>query len=166
MDDLDLLVNNLSYIENNIDILIEPKVNDIVAQILLTIGQATAYDTGISRELVKGILSDLGRNDLANQMGYVIYEFWNTLSERKMSNPSYTLHKTKSSYEIEIIDDGFYNQDELGIVSKVHPRQDNRVKAHQVEFAIDKMETGTDTNINKAFAKLEEFIVKILEQKI
>ncbi|MGL5970521.1 MAG: hypothetical protein ACRCZL_00745, partial [Cetobacterium sp.] len=69
---LEALINDLGRIERDFDKIIQQKRDDIVAMVFLAIGKRTAYDTGVSRDLVKTILSRLGRDDLGFQLDHVI----------------------------------------------------------------------------------------------
>lgn len=161
---LDDLINDFKKLEHMDNILSE-KYDNIIATIMCEIGKRTAYDTGASREIIQSILKELGRPDLANQLNHVIYEFWHKLNERL--DVYYELNKSEDGrYDIMIYDYGFANQSENGIVSRKHPRKDRMIKKHHVDYVLDRMETGSNKEINKAFSELEKFIVDILEGKI
>lgn len=159
---LDKLIMDLDNLEKNFDRIFEQKYDNIMAMIMVAMGKATAYDTGVTRDLIKGILGELGRSDLAVELEHQIYEFWKTRDAREEEKHSYTFNKVNGKYYIEIDDYGFGNQND-GAVSDIHPRKDPRVVPHQVDYAIDLMETGTDRGIEKAFDDLERFICKVLD---
>lgn len=162
---LDDLIDDLDDLEKNFDIKMQKKYDDIMAYIVLAIGKATAYDTGVSRDIIKSILSELGRSDLEAELEHMIWEFWRTKEERLEDDSSYTFKKFNGRYSIQINDYGFTKQNE-GKVSSIHPRNDKRVVPHQVDYAIDLMETESDSSIEKAFRDLEAFIVKALDGDI
>lgn len=160
--DLESLINDLGYLEKNFDSMFQEKYDNIMAMIILALGKATAYDTGVSRDLIKSILSELGRSDLEYELDHIVWEFWKTKSEREKEGANYTFTKINGNYNIVINDYGFTQQNE-GYVSVFHPRNHKKVVPHQVDYAIDLMETGTDKDIEKAFRDLESFIVKALD---
>ncbi|MGL5100828.1 MAG: hypothetical protein ACRC6B_12505, partial [Fusobacteriaceae bacterium] len=122
------------------------------------------YDTGVTRGVIKNILSELGRSDLQAELEHSVYEFWQTKAEREKQGVSYSLSKSDDGkYFISIIDDGFYNQNTYGKVSEIHPRKDGRVIPNQVDFGVDLLETGSDPLIEKAFADLEAVIAKAID---
>lgn len=162
---LDDLISDLEDLEVNFDNKLQKKYDDIMAYIIVAIGKATAYDTGISRDILKNILNELGRSDLQYELDHIIWEFWNTRKERLKDNSNYSFVKNNGRYEISINDYGFTNQNE-GLISDVHPRNDSRVVPRQVDYGIDLMETESDKDIEKAFKELENFIVKALEGDI
>lgn len=159
---LEALINDLGRIERDFDKIIQQKRDDIVAMVFLAIGKRTAYDTGVSRDLVKTILSRLGRDDLGFQLDHVIWNFWKTVEARKKDNAAVIMLKSGGKYDIQIYDYGFTQQDE-GYVSPLHPRTDPMVIPRHVDYGIDLLETGTDSDIEEAFAKLEDFICQALE---
>lgn len=159
---LESLIDDLEYLENNFDKLLQKKYDDIMAYIILAIGKATAYDTGVSRDIVKNILEELGRSDLEAELDHVVWEFWKAKTERIKDNPDYSFYKVNGRYSIKIHDYGFTNQNE-GYVSQLHPRSDSRVIPRQVDYGIDLMETGSDKDIEKAFNEFEDLIVKLLD---
>lgn len=160
------LIIDLNKLEKNFDKKMQEKYDNIMALIMVAIGKATAYDTGVSRDLVKDIIKELGRDDLTYKLDHNVYEFWNTLSERKQKAGKYTLKKTKNSYHISIDDDGFVTQAEDGKVSEWHPRQDPMVVPRQVDYGIDLMELAADEDIEKAFDELQSFICKAIDGDI
>jgi hypothetical protein len=160
---LDALIADLDFLEKNFDRILQEKYDNIMAMVMVAIGKATAYDTGVSRDLVFQILCELNRADLAFELNHVVYEFWKTYEKRDQEPHGYTFKKENGRYFIEIIDYGFYNQQEYGKVSDIHPRNDKRVVPHQVDYGIDLMETGTDKGIEKAFKDLENLIVQALD---
>ena len=163
---LEDLIADLGELEKNFDRLLQQKYDNIMAMIMVAIGKSTAYDTGVSRDIIKQILTELGRSDLEAELDHVIWEFWKTRGQR-MEDP-HTHRFVRNGYgryEIEIEDYGFTQQNE-GYVSPVHPRSDSRVVPNQVDYGIDLMETGTDSGIEKAFNELEDFIVKALDGDI
>lgn len=162
---LESLIADLDYLEKNFDNILKQKYDNIMATIMLAIGKATAYDTGVSRDIIRDILKELGRDDLSPQLDHIIWEFWNTIEERKKDNVGYTLSKVNGKYKIVIMDDGFAQQSD-GKVSDIHPRHDSRVIPRQVDYGIDLMETGTDADIERAFDDLEKFIVKAIEGRL
>lgn len=159
---LEKLISDLDFLENNFDNLLQEKYDNIMAMILLTIGKSTAYDTGVSRELIKSILQELGRDDLTSELEHVIWEFWKTKDDREKEDVSYSFIKQDGRYIIQIHDYGFSNQNQ-GVVSNIHPRKDPRVIPNQVDYAIDLMESGLDRDIEKAFNDLESFICKAID---
>ena len=131
---------------------------------MVAVGQGTSYDTGVSRDIIRDIIRDLGRPELASELEHIIYEFWNTKQERLKDPKSYTLVKNgMGRYSMSIQEDGFNAQDLDGKVSSIHPRKDNKVVPHQIDNAIDLMETKLDPLIEKAFAEMEEYVVKLIE---
>lgn len=159
---LEDLISDYAYLEKNFDTLMQEKYDNIMAMIMLAIGKATAYDTGLSRDLIKGILGELGRSDLEPELEEINWEFWKTREKREKEPHSYKFNKTGGRYSIVIEDEGFAQQNE-GYVSPFHPRSDNRVVPKQVDYGIDLMETGTDREIEKAFKDLENLIVMALD---
>lgn len=159
---LDKLIFDLGKLEKNFDKIFQEKYDNIMAMIMLSIGKSTAYDTGVSRDLIKGILGELGRSDLEQELDHVIWEFWKTKEKREKEGVSYSFSKSEGKYHIQIEDYGFTNQNE-GYVSDIHPRSDKRVIPHQVDFVIDSMEAETDRDIEKAFRDLESFICKAID---
>lgn len=160
---LESLIDDLDFIGNNFNYLLEQKFNDIVAELFVEIGKATAYDTGVARGLIKKILGDLNRPDLEMELEHEIYEYWKTVEQRKQEGAKCTLVKIKGRYKIIIEDDGFYNQNE-GKVSAYHPRNDTRIMPRQVDFGMDLLENGASVRIEKAFQKLEATIILLLEK--
>lgn len=159
---LEDLISDYSYLEKNFDSIMQEKYDNIMAMIMLAIGKATAYDTGVSRDLIKGILSELGRSDLEPELEEINWEFWKTRKQREKEPHSYKFSKIGGRYNIVIEDEGFAQQ-QNGYVSPFHPRSDSRVVPNQVDFGIDLMETGTNKEIEQAFKDLEIFIVKALD---
>lgn len=163
---LEDLIDDLDNLGRNFDKILQDKYDDIMAMIMLAIGKATAYDTGVSRDLIKNILRELGREDLESELDHTIWEFWKTREQRLNDGADYTFKKDDyGRYYIEINDYGFTNQNE-GYVSPLHPRSDARVIPNQVDYGIDLMETETDSSIEKAFRELESLIVKALDGDI
>lgn len=159
---LEDLIADYSYLERNFDTLMQEKYDNIMAMIMLAIGKTTAYDTGVSRDLVKGILGELGRSDLEPELEEINWEFWKTRKQREKEPHSYRFSKIDGRYNIVIEDMGFAQQQD-GYVSPFHPRSDSRVVPNQVDYGIDLMETGTNKEIEQAFKDLEILIVKALD---
>ena len=162
MTDLEKLIGDLDYLEKTFDKTFQEKYDDIMAEVMSLIGRTTAYDTGVSRRIIKDILGDLGRPDLVAELEHNVYEFWKTVEEREQEGHSYTLIKHKGSYSIEILDDAIANQND-GVVSEQHPRQDPEVVPYHIDLAMDKLETEADPRIELAFKALEDSIVKAIE---
>lgn len=165
MTDLDKLILDLDYLEKTFDKTFQERYDDIVAELMSLIGSMTAYDTGVSRQIIKDILGDLGRPDLVSELEHNVYEFWKTKAEREQEGHSYTLIKQGGKYSIEIIDDAIANQND-GIVSDIHPRQDPNVVPHHIDMSFDMFETQANPKIEKAFRKLEDSIVRAIERGI
>ena len=163
---LDKLILDLDKIGKNFDNIFEVKYNNIMAQIFVLIGQTTAYDTGVSREIIKNILVDLGRPDLQGELEHTVYEFWKKKHQREIEGATYTFNKSNGKYSISIEDYGIFNQDEYGIVSDIHPRQDSNVIPHNIEKALDMVETDADKDIVLAFNQLEKEICYAIERGI
>ncbi|MGL4999672.1 MAG: hypothetical protein ACRC5T_11945, partial [Cetobacterium sp.] len=156
---------DLDKLEKNFDRIISQKRDDIIAMVMLAIGKATAYDTGVSRDLIKDILRTLGRSDLEQQLDHVVWEFWKTVEDRRKDKAVGIVLRNNGKYEIKIHDYGFTQQNE-GYVSPVHPRTDARVIPMQVDYGLDLLESESDKGIEDAFKKLELFIYKALDGKI
>ena len=161
------LIDDLEYLENNFDTLFSKEMDNIIAQLLVNIGKTTAYDTGLVRDLLKQMLIELGRVDLLSELEYQVYEFWKTRSQRELEGSSKNLNITKNKgsreYKITINDDGFYNQQQ-GVVSKTHPRQDSNVIPYNVDLYLDKLETGGDKYIDKAVDEFRDAIIRFIEK--
>ena len=162
MTELDKLIGDLDYLEKTFDKQFQQKYDDIMAEVMSLIGRTTAYDTGVSRQIIKDILGDLGRPDLVAELEHNVYEFWKTKAEREQEGHSYTLIKNNGSYSIDIFDDAIANQND-GVVSEIHPRQDPEVVPYHIDLALDKLETKIDPRIESAFIALEDSIVKAIE---
>lgn len=159
---LEDLISDYSYLEKNFDTVMQEKYDNIMAMVMLAIGKATAYDTGLSRDLIKGILGELGRSDLEPELEEINWEFWKTREQREKDTHSFRFNKIDGRYSIVIEDEGFAQQQE-GYVSPFHPRSDSRVVPNQVDYGIDLLETGTNREIEQAFKDLETLIVKALD---
>lgn len=163
------LIDDLDYIENNFDTLFGEKMNNIVAELIVAIGKSAAYDTGLVRDLIANILMDLGRPDLVDELECQIFEFWKSREQRELENSDYQCSVKKSGtsrdYLITIEDDGFYNQQQ-GKVSSIHPRNDGDVIPFNVDFYQDKLETGADNRMNLACDELHDLIVKVIERGV
>ncbi|MGL4999454.1 MAG: hypothetical protein ACRC5T_10840 [Cetobacterium sp.] len=159
---LEGLISDLDVLGKNFDRVIQSRCDDIIAMVFLAIGKATAYDTGVSRDLVKEILKKLGRGDLEKALNHFVWEFWKEVDARKKDKPSTVVLKENGKYEIQIHDYGFTQQDE-GYVSTIHPRKSSRVIPRQVDYGIDLLETGSDKKIEEAFYRLETLIYKALD---
>ncbi|MGL6185533.1 MAG: hypothetical protein ACRC1T_09175 [Clostridium chrysemydis] len=162
---LEDLIDDLEDLERNFDKKMQKKYDDIMAYIILAIGKATAYDTGVSRDIIKNILAELGRSDLQAELDHTIWEFWKVKEKRLEDNATYSFKKSNGRYFIQINDYGFTNQNN-GKVSDIHPRKDSRIIPRQVDYGIDLMETESDYDIEMAFKNLESFIVKALDGDI
>lgn len=166
---LDKLIDDLDYIENNFDFIFSQDFDNIVARLMTEIGKSTAYDTGLVRDLIKDILSELNRMDLSNELEYTVYEFWKKRQDRELEGSSYEFNKRQSSnkidYDIVISDNGFANQ-QSGIVSKIHPRHDANVIPYNVDFNTDKLETGGNRDIDKAIEDLRNRIIDVIEKGV
>lgn len=162
---LEKLISDLDHLSKNIDNLLDKKYDNIMARLFVLIGKTTAYDTGVSRNIIKSILSDLGRPDLQSELEHEIFEFWRKKRDRERDNVKYTFNKQNGRYKIEIEDYGIGNQ-EAGKVSDIHPRQDSRVIPHHVDMALDKLETDGDKDMVSAFNELESFICKLIEKGV
>lgn len=158
------LIDDLDELSKNFDILLDYKYDDIMAKLFVLIGQTTAYDTGVSRDIIKDILSDLGRSDLQSELEHKVYEFWQTREHREQyGQVDYSFVKRNGKYEISIEDYGIAQQND-GLVSDIHPRQDPNVVANNIDMALDKLETDADRNIVKSFNELEKMICKLIEK--
>lgn len=159
------LILDLDKLEKNFDKIFEEKYDNIMARLFVLIGKTTAYDTGVSREVIKNILSELGRPDLQNELEHKVYEFWKKRKYREKDGVNYTFVKNNGKYSISIEDYGISNQNE-GIVSDIHPRQDANVIPKHIDIALDKLETNSDKEISLAFNELENMICYIIERGI
>lgn len=159
-------IKDFDFIERNFNFLLEEKYDNLVAQLLVEIGKTTSYDTGVIRDLIGNALNDLNRPDLEKELEHKVYEYWRTKEERLQDNSSYKLdmnfNKEKASYNLVINDDGFYNQ-QLGKVSTIHPRQDYNIIPQNVDYCIDKFETGSNEKIKEIEEDLINTIIKALE---
>ena len=162
---LNSLINDLDNLSKNFNNIFEKKYDDIMAKLFVLIGSTTAYDTGVSRDIIKSILSDLGRQDLQKDIEYKVYEFWKKRNEREKDNSDYSFQKVDGKYKIIINDYGIGNQQE-GIVSDIHPRQDKNVIPNNIDRALDELETDANRDIVKAFNELEKTICRIIERGI
>ncbi|MGL6167443.1 MAG: hypothetical protein ACRC0Y_04050 [Fusobacteriaceae bacterium] len=161
---LNTLIKDLEYVEKNFNKIVQSKYDDVMACLMTVIGRATAYDTGVTRGVIKNILEDLGRGDLQSELEHSVYNFWHTKDEREKQGVSYSFSKSgDGKYSISITDYGFYNQNTNGKVSDKHPRKDSRVIPNQVDYGMDILETGSDPLIEKAFAELERVITKAID---
>lgn len=163
------LIADLSNIGNNFNLLLSKELDDIVAELIVSIGKSTAYDTGVVRDIIGDILLDLGRYDLLSEIDYIIYEYWKTRAEREKDNSRYYFGKKKNRsqvrYDISITDYGFANQQDKK-VSKIHPRADENVVKNNVNLSMDKMITGSDPNIESAIELFKEKIIKLIERGV
>lgn len=159
------LILDLDKIEKNFDKIFEEKYDNIMARLFVLIGKTTAYDTGVSRDVIRNILSDLGRPDLQNELEHKIYEFWKKREYREREGTKYTFSKINGKYTIIIEDYGIGNQND-GIVSDIHPRQDSNIIPNHINSALDKLETNADKDIVLAFGELEKMICYIIERGI
>lgn len=163
---LNNLIEELDFIGDNFNYLLENSYDEIVAKLVAMIGKTTAYDTGVARELIKDILSDLGKPEYSAELEHEIYEYWKSVEERKQENSSYSFSKVKNDrnyeYRMSINDDGFAQQQD-GKVSSIHPRNDSNVVPFNVDLCSDKLETGS-AEYNKVFNDLERIIVRIIER--
>lgn len=164
-NNLEKLILDLDTLSKNFDKLLDKKYDDIMARLFVLIGKTTAYDTGVSRQVIKDILSELGRPDLQSELEHQVYEFWKKKSERLKDGVDYTFSKSNGNYHIVIEDYGIGNQEE-GKVSDIHPRQDNKIIPHHIESALDKFDTDADKDIVLTFNELEKFICKIIDKGI
>lgn len=162
---LDKLILDLDKLSKNFNKTFEKKYDDIMARLFVIIGQSTAYDTGVSRGIIKSILSELGREDLQSELEHQVYEFWKRKEVRERDNVNYSFNKSDGRYSIQINDYGIGNQNE-GVVSDIHPRQDNRVVPYNIDMALDKLETDSDAELVKEFGILEKTIREAIERGI
>lgn len=160
---IEKLILDLDTLSENFDKIFEKKYDNIMARLFVLIGKTTAYDTGVSRDIIKNILSDLGRPDLQKELEHKVYEFWRKKREREEDGVSYTFNKNGGKYSISIEDVGIGNQED-GKVSDIHPRQDSNVIPHHIQSALDKLETNADKDIVLAFDELEEEICRMIEK--
>lgn len=164
------LINDLDFLSNNFNYLLDTKYNDIVAQLVVLIGKSTSYDTGVVRDLIANILMDLGRPDLQKELEYKMYEFWKSRTRRETEdNASYDFSLKDTRYHkhfnITIDDYGFYNQ-QIGKVSSIHPRNDQNVIPFNVNFYMDRLETDSEPEFIKVFNELNDLIVKLIEKGV
>lgn len=159
---LDIFINDLKKISKNFDKLLEKQYDDIVGNLLVVIGQTTAYDTGVARDLIKKILKDLGRADLSEEIEYRVFEHWKKRERREKENSKAELRKSNGNYTITIEDEGFFNQQQ-GKVSDQHPRQDSLVIPYNVDYSMDKLQTSGDIRLDKAIDDLKIAIVNLIE---
>lgn len=162
---LEKLILDLNNLEKNFDKIFEEKYDNIMARLFVLIGKTTAYDTGVSREVINNILSDLNRPDLQNELEHKIYEFWKKRKYRENEGVSYKLTKVNGKYNILIDDYGIGNQND-GKVSDIHPRQDSNIIPRHIDEALDKFDTDVDRDIVRAFNELETMICYIIERGI
>lgn len=160
------LINDLDYLENNMHKICDERIDNIVAQLMTLIGKSTAYDTGVARDLIKNVLRDMGREDLIPSLEYSMYEFWKTREKRELEGSTYEYRKFSKSnenmYNISIYDDGFVQQQD-GVVSKIHPRNDSDVRPSNVDFYIDVLETGASKELESAINELLKLLIKAIE---
>lgn len=161
-NNLDAFMGDLKHISNNFDKLLEKQYDDIVGNLLVLIGQTTAYDTGVARDLIKNILKDLGRDDLSAEIEYMVFEHWKKRERREKENSKANLRKSSGNYMITIEDEGFFNQQQ-GVVSELHPRQDPSVVPYNVNFCMDKMQTSGDVRLDTAVYNLKNAIANLIE---
>lgn len=118
--------------------------------------------------MIQNILIELGRVDLIEEIDYKVYEYWNKLEKRR-EEVDYSFSKIKGSnginYSAIIEDEGFYNQQQ-GIVSSIHPRQDENVIPFNVEYCQDRMETGAEIRVELAIEKFKNAIIKAIEKGV
>lgn len=166
---LDDLIYDLNVVEKGFNYILLEKYNDIIAQLVIIIGQTTAYDTGLVRDLLSNILYDLGRPELVSKLEYQMYEFWKTRTKREQENSDYSFNRdvkpTQVSYSMKIDDYGFANQ-QSGKISSIHPRQDNNVIPHNVDYTLDLLETGSNKDIEKIFSELVDMIINAIEKGV
>lgn len=162
---IEKLILDLGNLEKNFDKIFDEKYDNIMARLFVLIGKTTAYDTGVSREVIKNILSDLGRPELQNELEHKVYEFWKKRSHRERDGVSYSFSKSNGRYNISIDDYGISNQNN-GTVSDIHPRQDSNIIPRHIDEAIDKFDTDSDRDIVLAFNELEKMICYIIERGI
>lgn len=159
-------IEELDFIGDNFNYLLEDSYDEIVAKLVTMIGKTTAYDTGVARDLIKGILLDLGKPQYSSELEHEIYEYWKSVEERRRENSSYSFNKVKTDrvyeYNMTINDDGFAQQQE-GKVSSIHPRNDSNVVPFNVDLYSDKLETSS-AEYNKIFNDLKKNIVRIIER--
>ena len=159
---LDVFIEDLKKTSKNFDKLLEKQYDDVVGNLLVVIGQTTAYDTGVARDLIKKILKDLGRADLSEEINYNVFEHWKKRERREKEDSKAELKKSQGSYIITIEDEGFFNQQQ-GKVSEQHPRQDPSVIPYNVDFCMDKMQTSGDIRLDTAIDNLKDAIVNLIE---
>ena len=164
MASLKKTILELETLENLFDTAISDSVKELVAKVVVELGQTTAYDTGLVRDLIANILMDLEHPELVDQIEYQVYEFWKTRGQREKEQFSYDVkvsHNNKNiNYDIGIYDYGFAQQQD-GKVSTIHPRRDKKVKAENVNYVLDLLET---TGFKSEIRKLETRIKRIIEK--
>ncbi|MGL5962557.1 MAG: hypothetical protein ACRCZ0_11510 [Cetobacterium sp.] len=153
--------------ETHFDEIMQEKYDKVFARIMVAVGKGTSYDTGVSRDIIKDILIELGRPELVGELDHIVYEFWRKRQDRLKDSRSHTLTKgANGRYHVTISDGGFNAQDVDGKVSQYHPRKDSRIVPHQIDNAVDLMETKLDPAIEEAFVELESYIVKVIEEGV
>lgn len=167
--DLKGLISELEKAKVTFETQIEKYVDELVAKIFQLIGVRTAYDNGVTREIVMNIISkDLKNPTLAQTLITEIYQYWNTLEKRLKQDKGYTFSKSKVNseiiYDVEIDDYGFSNQAIDGELSIKHPRGlDSKLRPFMVDFVLDKVSTGTESEISMEINNLLNKISKLME---
>ncbi len=165
---LQKLIDDLDYLEHNFD-LFEDYANNIIAALMVEIGKTTAYDTGLVRDIISNVIMDLGRPDLVDELQCQIFEYWKSREHREQDDVDYSFDVNKESnktdYKIKINDYGFYNQQQ-GKVSEIHPRHDDNVIPYNVNYHLDKLETGGNARIDMACEDLKEIIIRTIEEGV
>lgn len=169
MNSLDLLINDLDILGNKFNAILDKCNTDIVAKLVTLIGKSTAYDTGVARELIANILRDLGREELVSELEHEVYEYWKSRQQREIqgntsSSVDVLVSPQYTEYNININDYGFARQQD-GIVSTMHPRNDQNVIPFNVDYFSDKLELGS-VEFEDVFSALEDMICNVIERGV
>lgn len=149
---------------------LNPLYDKLVAQIIYEIGKSTAYDTGVTRQILQKLLRDeLKEKKLAIQLEATPYEHWNTIEQRLQEVNEAKFTKTQEGkYKIDILSDSFADLDSGDtIVSTNHPRGlDPNLRNYMTEYVMDMFENGSNEEIEKIIVKLEEKILQLFEGRV
>ncbi|MGL5962428.1 MAG: hypothetical protein ACRCZ0_10845 [Cetobacterium sp.] len=164
-DPLDKLISNLEKVAQKLQEA-NPLYDKIVASVFRAIGKATAFDTGVARSLIQGVLNELGQPNMANELYPIVYEFWKSVDARLKDNPTYSINKSGGRYSVTISDYGFSNQATYGKLSENHPRSNGGLTPYQVDYANDLVESGADAVIERSLDELHRQIVMMIERGV
>jgi hypothetical protein len=166
-NDIKTFIADLKRVKKNVSIVCDDAMDRVVREILTSIGEATAYDTGKTRDVIAKIMKEhLGQTGDPVFIRYMTrYEHWRRSYGARKDDTSYTFEKTTNGkYAISIIGDGFYGQAEGGKVSIVHPRgTDDAIMGRHVDVVMDRVNAGQDDSVNFVLDEIIDAMVEAIE---